>query len=403
MATAIETLTGPQLAAMQGYLDIPAQPMTPYLGFACNRGMLPNAVASSGSAQQIMVRHLELARADLKMPCPVIPIGWYTNSSGVEIVQAGSYQLTCSTILPNGTIVPRTFGGNPTGTFSGGATVIPDAISLPVPRGAPFVTQYWVNSPNGYVYTNNYAGLAGDAANVGTTTADLTATAMAGSSPGAVGHGPIGIIDTITQRSFLAIGDSLVDGGGADNRDVSGDFGLLTRIVGPTRGVVNAGRSSTTAAQFTSGNRPRTIALAAYASDIICNYGLNDSLALVAAATTGANLRTIRALFPTKRFYQTTITPASTGAWSAVDASDQTATATAAGIIDTLNGLIRLGLVASNAMTITGVLDTRAACEFQPNSQKWLPGYTSDGLHPNVGPAFRVIAARTPGRDHLLW
>lgn len=382
--------------------------IAPYLGFADNRGMIPDSVASSGSAQQIMVRSLRYARAAMSYPRPVIPIGWYVSSTNVETVLAGTYGVRASIEYPIGTFTQLTFGGSVTGSYAGGTYAVPDAAFVPIPRGATYAVKYWIDSPNGYIYTNNYAGLAGDAANVGATTADLTMSAMAGSSPGAVGHGPIGVIDTITQRSFFFIGDSLMAGHGTDTRDTSGDFGVGARIVGAMRGYCNAGRSSTTAAQFLSGSNS-TIRVAignAYASDIVCNFGVNDCLNSVAATTTATNLRSIRALFPTKRFYQHTITPVTNGAgsaWAANDASDQVVNATASSIIETLNGLIRLGLVTSNSIPITGILDTKAAAQYKLSVQKFDPGLTTEGIHLGGDSGYRIVAARTPGSEQLQW
>ncbi|MFZ2996814.1 SGNH/GDSL hydrolase family protein [Sphingobium sp.] len=395
-----QTIINPQPTAASG--QIPA-----YLGFADNRGMIPDAAASSGSAVQFMVRSLRYARADMADPRPVFACGWYVGSNNVEIVQAGTYTYKASIQLPNGTIIPYKFGGNASGTCQGGENISPDAPSnVSIARGSTYVIYYWFDSPNGYVFTNQYAGLAGDAFNTGTTTADLTTTGMAGSSPGSVGIGPIGVIATITQRSFFIIGDSITGGQGTDERDVSGDFGVLARIVGPRRGYVNSGRPSVLANQFTSTNASRRIALGnAYASDIISGYGINDALNSIAATTIATTLRTIRGYFPTKRFYQATVTPTANGSGTAcvaLDGSDQVLNATASGIIDTLNGLIKLGAVSGNAINFTGYVDVRAAVELIPGSQKVKPGwYNTDCLHPKLG--YRLAAPITPGAELLQW
>lgn len=386
--------------------------ITPYLGYVDNRGMWPDAVASSGAAQQVMVRNVRYARSTIMFPRPRWLIGAYYTSTGVLTLQTGTaYSIRASIEYPAGTFTQLTFGGQVTGTYNAGQIAMPDPILVGIPRFSTYFVKYWIDSPNGYPYTNNYAGLTGDAANVGATTADLTMSAMAGSSPGAVGHGPIGVVDMTNQRSFFFIGDSLMAGHGTDTRDASGDFGVGARLVGAVRAYSNAGRSSTSAAQFITAGQTdlRVVEANTYATDIGCNYGVNDCLSGIPAATTAANLRTIRSWFPAKRFYQHTITPVTNGAgsaWALLDASDQVTNTTASPLITTLNLLLMAGNIASNAMSFTGIIHTSAASSYQLNAQKQDPGLTADGIHLAGlagGPSgYVVVAGRSQGVQQLL-
>lgn len=381
--------------------------LDPYIGYVDNRGMWPDAVASSGSPIQVMVRSLRYARCNIMYPRPRIPIGFYVTSTNVETTLAGTYGVRASIEYPVGVFTQCLFGGNVTGTYSGGSIAMPDPVLVGIPRGATYFVKYWIDSPNGYVYTNNYAGIAGDAANVATTTADLTMSAMAGSTPGAVGHGPIGVVDLTTQRSFFLIGDSLMSGAGTDTRDISGDFGVTARLIGARRGYSNSGRSSTSIEQYLTGANAtlRNAEGNTYASDIVCNHGVNSALNSIASATFLANLRALRGIFPTKRFYQHTVTPLTNGggsAWALLDASDQVINPTASPLVDAYNVGILAGAIASNTINLSGVINTSAAVQYQLNAQKIAPGLTSDGIHLNVARANAIVAGRTDA-NALLW
>ncbi|AQR62502.1 hypothetical protein BZG35_13240 [Brevundimonas sp. LM2] len=216
-------------------------------------------------------------------------------------------------------------------------------------------------------------------------------------------------MDTIYQHSDLDIGDSIAQGSGTDQRDIGGHFGVLARLTRGRFGGINAGRSSTLATQFTAANRPRTIALAQYASRVKSNFGVNDCLSSAAAASTATELIRIRNLFPTLPFYQMTMLPVVTGATVLADGSDQTV-GTPGTIATTLNGLIRAGLIVASAgktpgPTITGVLDARNVVQHPLNEEKWAHGFCSDAGDPDVHPtgrAYRLIGETCPGRSALF-
>jgi hypothetical protein len=377
--------------------------VAPYRGACATRGMLPDSVSSAGVPQQMMARSLHYARFPMTAPRPAFAIGWYVNTSNAEVVQAGSYQIRASIEYPLGVFTQLTFGGGATGTYTGGDVAIADAPAVTIPDNALFAVRFWVNSPAGWIYTNGYSRLPGEASNVGATVADQTmsGTVTNGTSVG-IGIMPLAILDMTTQRSFLLIGDSITAGNQTDTADVTGDFGTLARIVGATRGYANFGRPSVTAAQFTATSAARRIAFSQYFSDVVSGLGRNDG---GTAASIIASLQANRALFPNLPFYQATIPPTSTGAWTALDASDQVAGGPGAGAtVVAVNQEIRRGLPTSSGTilpTITGYVDVRAVAELSPDSYLWTPRITGDGIHPNAF-GYRRIAATAPGRDLLL-
>lgn len=400
--TNIKTING---VSALGSGNISTTGIAPFLGFTSG-GIPPDAVASSGTVQQVMARKMFWARSAMTSPRPVFALGWYVSSTNTEVVQTGSYQIRASIEYPIGTYTQLTFGGLVTGTYSGGQNVIPDAPNINIPNGALYAVKWWVSSPNGWVYSNNAPSIAGDFFSVGTTTPDLTMSAMSGTSSVVV-QSPLGVIDITYQKSFGIIGDSINQGQNTDERDNSGLFGISARIVGAKYAAVNLSRSSTLANQYTTANTAIRSTLYQYFTDIVSNFGINDCLSNIPAATTVTELVRIRNLFSSKRFYQTTITPLTNGAssaWVLMDGSDQVLNTNASPIRLTLNGLIRLGGVVSGANTFTGVIDVANAVQHPTNASKWVAGSTADGIHPlGTGGWYRIIAQTVYGRDLLLY
>lgn len=381
----------------------------PYLGAVSRRGFVSDNVANSGANYQTMTRTLYVAPHDLVGPRPLLPIGWYApQANNTETVQAGSYTTTCSLEYPLGTIAAQyQFGGLTTGAFSGGAVAIPDAITKVIPAGATYAIRWWLNSVNGWCYRNNFPKVTGDGFNSGTTTADLTDGSGAGPAGGLGNVGslsvvPLGVIAQTTAKSVLLLGDSIQNGATTDTATAAGDQGIGARIVGPTLAYTNCGVSSTRASQFTAANASRRIALAQYFTHVFCNYGVNDCLSSIAAATTAGELARIVALFA-KPVVLSTITPVTNGsgsAWTSANGSDQVLSgnaSTISNIVDALNALIRSGIAGA-----AGFVDVRAIVQNASAAQKWkAPSQTSDGVHPTAA-MYATIASDAPGRLLLL-
>ncbi|MFZ2995958.1 hypothetical protein [Sphingobium sp.] len=379
-----------------------------FLRYASVGRSLPDSAANTGTPIEIMARATDFARYDLKRPRPVFGIGWYVNNAGAEVALPGTFEITASIEYPISTFRQLKFGGQVKGSYQGGDIAIPDELTadLAIPAGEPFAVKFWLKSPGGYVYDNSYSAMAGDTFNIGqgSTTPDLTMTTQSGgSSQSGVGLTHLGVIDNIAQEADLDIGDHNCAGDDKEERDINGAFGVLARMTRGKFGGINAGRSGTTATQFTAANRPRTIALAQYAGRLKCILGVLDCRNGMTAAAVATELVRIRNLFPDRKFYIATLPPLQDGSGTsflAQDGSDQVANVNN-GQVSALNVLIRGGLVTNSRPAINGVLDLRTVLEHPSDPTKWRTYGTIDGL--NMKPAmFKIGAATCPGRELLF-
>lgn len=371
----------------------------PYLGAIATRGVSANAVANSGSPYQTMTRTTYFCRSagGVNGVRVVLPIGWYVSTAtNAETVQAGAYTTTCAIEYPLGTIAAVcTFGGLTTGSFTGGDTAVSDLANVIIPDGGEFAVRWWLNSVNGWCYRNDFPKRTGDGFNSGTTTADLTAVTTALGAVGTLSVAPLAVIGTTTSRSFLLIGDSLQYGGGTDTTTADGLQGIGARLIGDLRAFTNIGISSTRANQFTAANATRRIALQQYFSDVFDDYGINDCLTGATGAATAGEVTRIAGLFSSKRFYQSTMTPLTQGAFVNPDGSDQTLRT---GYIpaNDLNTLFAAGVSG-----VTGLVGVRAVAQNPFDANKWAaPGQTADGIHPTAA-MYASIAANASGRNSL--
>jgi lysophospholipase L1-like esterase len=207
---------------------------------------------------------------------------------------------------------------------------------------------------------------------------------------------PLAILGISSVASALILGDSRCAGYNdsgvvtiAGNPGPNGaadwgrwGFGEIARSIGHARPYANLGCPTDAAygyvANSSSGFRSRQ---QTYHTDVIVQYGVNDvNLAGRTAAATQTALSTIYGYFPTKRVWQSTISPvsASTDSWATV-ANQTTAGSNAQRVL--LNTWIRTA-----PAPLTGIFDNAAVVETSLNSGIWnvvagLGAPTGDGLH----------------------
>lgn len=163
-------------------------------------------------------------------------------------------------------------------------------------------------------------------------------------------------------------------------------IGEIARSVGHARPYTNLGCETDSARTFNTVAHTYRARQQAYHTDVVCEYGINDvNLAGRTAVATEVDLAAIYALFPTKRVWQSTISPVSTStdAWATV--ANQTTAATNAQRT-ALNDWIR-----TKPSPLVGYFEVADVLETARNSGIWnvqanLGAPTGDGLH--EGPTY---------------
>lgn len=380
---------------------------TAYLGQVATRSYLPNMQIPAGNANnqaQTRTRHTAM---DNMSAAALVLVGWAVTTSQSSPVGTGQeisvgIDTTAKAWIeyPAGTFTPMTVSGDASFTIPNGGNVQTDLVTLAqaIPAGATFWVQtYRILSSTtsaGLTFTsvnlNPTPMVPADAANNeqfwgSTASSPLPGTPMTAPFSHAVTTGtyyPAAILGMTTKASYYLIGDS-IDMGTYDVVDSTGNTGSLARSIGQTRAYINAGIPSDLAAYAVS-NYTKRSALVQYCTHIICELGVNDFAKQSATSSAlQANINTLRNMFPTKPFYQTTITPAtnSTDSW-ATTANQTTFLGSSEAQRETFNGVVRAGSIG------TGFFDVAAVVESSLNSGLWkvtgaADGYTTDGIHPN--------------------
>lgn len=304
----------------------------------------------------------------------------------------GAATIHASLEYPAGTFTRLTFGGEVAGVAAAGATLFSDKVrlSFPIPSGAVFWIRTHYANDAGVIFSDSLSGNErspyGEGGMYGVTTPDLTMGGSVGNMGTTNSYPPILILSETTKPSVAILGDSR-GFGVADLVDRSGDVGEIARSIGPALGYTNLAISGDRAQWFLASHDKR-VALSAYCTHIINEYGIND----LKNGTTGPDLLTsldaIAALFPTKPVWQTTLTPHSTSTDNWQSTGNQTPTATNA-TRTAVNDAIR-GRYLDN---VFGHFDVADAVETARNSGIWLPWHTDDGLHANAIGNLKVRAS----------
>jgi hypothetical protein len=350
---------------------------------------------------------------------PQIVLGnWIGNNTGEIVPSGGAITEMVSIEYPAGEYTMAswdTANASSTRTESisipaGGADVVSDPVPVYIPKGATF----WVRRASfftsgtaaNFPVSMSAVATGTDSAFVGWTgtvagndlRAYLTGTAISGSTTAmAQMRYPLAILGVSTVPSALLLGDSRCSGyadaglltvAGNPGANGSADwgrwgFGEIARSMGHARPYTNLGCPTDSAHGFmTLGNTFRS-RQAAYHTDVVVQYGVNDvNLSGRTAAATETDLSSIYALFPTKRVWQSTILPVSTSTDSWATTANQTTAGTNAQRV-LLNTWIR-----TTPSPLAGFFDNANVVETSENSGIWnviagLGAPTGDGLHPS--------------------
>jgi hypothetical protein len=302
---------------------------------------------------------------------------WYQSESNGGSTAA----VTASVEYPIGVYTQVGFAGTGAATLTAGATVTSDTVPVAIPDGADFfVRTYFINSTGVPINAipGDYAN--GDACEIGTSVDDKTMSGTIGvTNPGAnLLYTPVAIIGYTTKPTFALVGDSRVIGGSDSVAgDTTGDMGCIARSIGAAYGYMNMGNGGEFAQTFIATHAKR-LALAAYCSHVVVEYGINDIGSGRTAAQVYADLQTIWGYFTGKTVIQQTITPytSSSDGWTTL--AGQTPQSIVAAR-PALNDLIRATPIAT-----ARYVEVADVVESSRNSGKWkVPGYADlvDGIH----------------------
>jgi hypothetical protein len=158
--------------------------------------------------------------------------------------------------------------------------------------------------------------------------------------------------------------------------DASGDVGQLSRPIGPNFGYVFIGVPSEECGQFNTAHTKR-LAVLQYCTHVVSAYGINEIVHGLGSAQ--PHITTLQTIISPIPFFQATMPPQSTGAWTLANHSDQTIEVTnSTRVAD--NNWIR-----GNPTNITGI-EIADYTEFARDDGFWKADgttnkYTTDGLH----------------------
>lgn len=359
---------------------------------------------------------------------PQIVLGnWIANNTGEIVPSGGAITEMCSIEYPAGefTLVSwdaANASATHTETISinaGGADVVSDPVPVRIPAGATFWVRRvsWFTSGTAAEFPVSFSPVAGPNNNGGVSdtsftgytafqtgsTVDPRTYVVGGTLPAGTSMAqlrfPLAILGLSNVASALLLGDSRCAGYNdstsvftvTENPTTNlgtldyGRWGLgeIARSIGRLRPYANLGCPTDSAHNFvTLGNTFRA-RQAAYHTDVIVQYGVNDvNLQARTGAAAMADLQTIYALFPTKRVWGSTVLPVSTSTDSWATTANQTTAGTNAQRV-----ILNTDLRAVPA-PLVGIFDNAAVVETSLNSGIWnvfasIGQPTNDGLHPN--------------------
>lgn len=321
-----------------------------------------------------------------------------TGVAGVETA-LGSNPATIDAVIeyPVGVFTDVTFGGVVGGgSVPAGGMQVSDFTAVSIPVGAQFWIRSWYNNPDGIV-TLPYGN--GTQSNEGVTVTNLCRTA--GTITANTFHYPCSAIIGMTTKPCVAlVGDSRFVGAGETFNAAYYFRGHIERMLAPAYPILNVAVFADRV-QWASVNYTNRSALLAYATHILCGYGINDLIAGgQSAANTLTRLQTLYGLtgLTGKPIWQTTLEPQSTSTDVFVTETNQTTVANNGPRV-TFNTTSRAALAAN----LVGLIDHSLFYEeSQTTSGVWqAPGgvaITSDGVHLNTFGCVRIAAqGQIPG------
>jgi hypothetical protein len=254
----------------------PSGTVASYTGQVATRVFVPTALQASTTGWNSQTCHY--ARTTIVNP-QIVDGNWYAAAGTGEANQGGTKLITRA-IVYNGTVTRVTWSSANSYTIPNGGQVVSDPIPVTIPNGALFCEcMYQVNSV-GVVWTAGtgsrvLSGYLPEAIN----NSGSDQTASCGSVTNSGGYtaiiSPLAIVASTTQPSVGTIGSSRMAGGG-DTQDATGNAGYA-RLFGDYFAYIDASvPGDTTAAVSGSGGAKRRALVAAYASHLWLDPGLND-------------------------------------------------------------------------------------------------------------------------------
>jgi phage gp46-like protein len=350
--------------------------------FVATRGTSP-VFATSGQNYSNS-RVFAYSRDTLTKVQLLLPNFYSTSVCGGSIIYSASIE------YPAGTFQQFKFGGSVHGSTADGNVLYSDVLTLSssIPPG----TQFWIrifqnaSATSAGVITGIWSYAAGGDCyqSSASVISDLT---MGGSITAASGTGigmHLGVIGITSNPSVLCIGDSRVAGAGDPGSDLTGDIGELARSVGTTRGYANLGIGGSTGYQFVQGIYPKSavLNLAAFATHVFGNHGVNDILFSQTALQMEASMQQVWKMFPDQVRAQCTVINETTSSDVWTTLVNQSAfgnyVISGTGAREAYNTWLR-----GHPSGVNSVFDIAAAGIVQApsNSYLWTPGYTGDGIH----------------------
>jgi hypothetical protein len=345
--------------------------LRPYLGQIASHSY--HGGLSAPTNKQIMTRSRHVCLTGLNA-LQLVFTNWISQESSI----GASATITAAIEYPVGTFTQVLFSGAAQGAIADQSYVVSDSCAVSIPLGATFYVRNYYTNTAGITYNANgcNTSLGESCTFAASGVVDQTMGGTVANTSGRIGYGPAAIIGQTRNPSFLILGDSRAYGVNDAATGADSSVGEITRSIADAYAYSNM--SSSGAAAYilaAAGSAAKTAMLGAYFSHVISNFGVNDLTSRTAAQTI-TNLQLIKALYPSKPFYQCTVAPKTTGAWTLADGSDQTVTAIEAQRV-AMNTTLRNG-----AHGLTGYFEVADQVESSRDSGKWIaPGYTTDGLH----------------------
>lgn len=385
-------------AVLGHYVQLGLGTPSSYLGEVATRAAVPNFY--SAGYKTFMSRSTHYARQTITSLQIVVP-NFYVMSGTGEVSSGGPATYTASIEYPAGTFHQIKFGGATSGVVAADTELLSDPVTVSIPNGQPFwVRMFYTNSAGGGIFrlysVNQTAAVAfGDATNYTTSPSDQTMGGTVSDSSPLIQNFPAAIVANTVQASICMIGDSRVLGTSDAGSDDSLDTGPIGRYIGQKYGYINMGISGDTANAFVGGPHVNRVALGAYCSVGIDEYGINDIVSAVTSAQLVGFRTSLAGLFPGLQMYGATLEPETTSTDNWATVGNQTLNSYNS-VRLTFNAAVAVGIPGElNYIDMSGMVDPT-------NTGKWpvtgsANGCTIDGVHENAVSAALANAATACG------
>jgi hypothetical protein len=309
---------------------------------------------------------------------------WYVADNGTETAGPGTITVSAALEYPEGTFTQVKWSGATSVTIAPGQNApLSDPVDLPAGDGAWFVERTWQQAPSGgIIFQQHKHSMGGDLSEYAASgLADKTLTGtITDNSTSVACYGAIAIVGLTAKRAALIVGDSRNAAGASTvHFDADSNKGNYGHAVGAHMGYC-IGAKSGQQIQHVISSHSRLVALAAYATDVLIQEGINDLSAGATGATVVSRLQTLIGYFTGKKIWVATIEPysSSTDGWTTV--SGQTAAGWDAHRVY-YNNAVRAGIAG-----VEGYFEFADVVESARDSGKWRifktgVAPTGDGVH----------------------